>query len=78
MLPNNLGPVRRGLLEEVNMNKHPTETAEYWLDLARNERAFADEDRRRRTAPVESIEIHLRNAAEYEAQAERIRQRGAA
>jgi hypothetical protein len=48
---------------------HPTETAEYWLRLARTERAFASEDRGRRTASVESIRIHEQNAAEYEARA---------
>lgn len=55
--------------------KHPTETAAYWRDLAANERAFALEDRRRRTAPVESIFLHERNAREYDARADAIEAR---
>lgn len=59
------------------MTKHCTETPEYWERLARDERAFAEDDRRRRTGSVESIALHLKQAEEYEAQAERIRQRAA-
>lgn len=56
--------------------KHCTETPEYWDRLARDERAFAESDRRRRTGSVESIALHLKNAEEYEAQAARLRQQG--
>lgn len=49
--------------------KHPTETAEYWRGLARDERWFARSARLNRTVPVESIRIHEENAAEYEARA---------
>ncbi len=52
---------------------HPSETPEYWEMLARNERTFAKEDRGRRYGSVESIQIHLRNAADYEAQAKKLR-----
>ena len=48
---------------------HPTETPEYWLRLARDERAFAAEDRSRRRGSVESIRIHEANATSYEARA---------
>lgn len=47
---------------------HPTATVEYWERLAREERAFADEDRALRRT-VESIRIHEANALEYERQA---------
>ena len=52
--------------------KHPTETEEYWRSLARNERAFAREDRQRRYGTVESIRIHEQNAREYDAEADRL------
>jgi len=57
--------------------KHFSQTPEYWDELARTERAFAESDRLRRTGSVESIALHLKNAEEYEAQAERIRMRAA-
>lgn len=41
----------------------------YWLELARNERAAANEDRARRGGKVESIRIHEQNAVEYEQRA---------
>lgn len=53
----------------TNATKHPTETREYWLRCAAAERRWAQDERGRRTAPVESIQIHLRNAEEYEARA---------
>jgi DMSO/TMAO reductase YedYZ molybdopterin-dependent catalytic subunit len=55
------------------MPTHPTETPEYWERLARHERAFAAEKRRTRHGTVESIKIHESNAAEYEAQANKLR-----
>lgn len=51
---------------------HPTETPEYWRKLARTERAFAEQDRRNPHATVESYQIRLRNAADFEANAERL------
>lgn len=52
--------------------KHPTETPEYWEARARSERTFAKNKRGLRCT-VESIEIHLRNARDYEAQAKKLR-----
>jgi hypothetical protein len=57
----------------MNTTKHPTQTPEYWESLARNERAFAAEKRRNRYGTVEGIRIHERQAAEYEANAARLR-----
>lgn len=51
---------------------HQTTVPEYWRNLARNERAFAEEDRRRRYGTIESIRIHEANAALYDAEAERL------
>lgn len=53
---------------------HPTLDPEYWRTLARHERAFAAEDRKRRGATYESIRIHEQNAAGYERHAERLEQ----
>ncbi len=53
-------------------NPHPTEIPEYWLRLAREERAFANEDRKRRTGSIQSIRLHEQNAADYEATAARL------
>lgn len=52
-------------------SKHPTETAEYWDEMARNEESFAKNPAR--TESVESTLIHRRNAVEYRANAARIR-----
>jgi hypothetical protein len=49
--------------------KHPTETAEYWLRLARDSRAFAKAAQRTRSQSVESVQIYLREADEYERKA---------
>ena len=59
------------------MSKHPSETPEFWRSLARNERAFASEDRKRRGGAVESIRVHESNAAMYEATADRLEKEGA-
>lgn len=48
---------------------NPYDSPDYWRELARSERAFAAEDRARRGGSVESIRIHEKNAAEYEARA---------
>lgn len=57
-------------MEATKVAAHtPFDTPEYWLALARNERAFAEEDRKRRYGTVEGVRIHERNAAEYEARA---------
>ena len=48
---------------------HPTMKPAYWRDLASNERAFAEADRKSR-ATYESIAIHLRNADEYDRKAD--------
>jgi len=53
--------------------KHPTETPEYRESLARSERGFAEQDRRRRRATVESIYLHEQNAQEYDAYAATLR-----
>lgn len=58
--------------------KHPTETSAYWRELARHERAFAAEDRRRRGATYESIVIHERNALAADERAEAIDRAGSA
>ena len=52
---------------------HPSETPEYWDGLAERELAFAREDMRRRTAPVESIRAHRQNAADYTRHAAQLR-----
>lgn len=49
------------------MTPHPTETAAYWRRLARDERTFAKQARN-----VDLRACYLQNAAEYEAQAEKI------
>jgi len=46
---------------------HPTETAEYWLTMARSNRAFA-----KIASNIDSKSIYLREAEQYERQAERI------
>jgi len=53
------------------MTKRPSpfDDPEYWLSRARSERAFAQDDRRRRYGSVESSQLHEQNAAEYEARA---------
>jgi len=53
---------------------NPMETPEYWESLARSERAFAADDRRRRGGTSESIRLHLANAVDYEQRALVIRQ----
>jgi hypothetical protein len=45
----------------------------YFESRARDERAFAEEDRKRRFGTVESMQIHLQNAAAYEAKAAELR-----
>ncbi|RMX08530.1 hypothetical protein D8I35_05490 [Corticibacter populi] len=52
---------------------HPTQTPEYWERLALDERAFAESDRLMRTGSVESIELHIKNAEQYEAKAKDLR-----
>ena len=48
----------------------PWDTADYWLDLARTERRFAEHERNSlRHGTSESIRIRLQNADEYEAKA---------
>lgn len=54
---------------------HPTQTPEYWDELARQERAFARSDRRTRTATVESIRIHEENERVYQLNADALRTR---
>lgn len=51
---------------------HPTETEAYWRALAKTARAFARAERSSRHGTVESIQIHEANAADYDAQADRI------
>ncbi len=53
--------------------KRSFETPEHFDSLARSERAFASDDRRRRGGTVESIRLHLANAAEYERRAAELR-----
>lgn len=60
-------------MSNVTNNLHPTQTPEYWEDLARSERAFAKEDRARRFASVESILLHEAKAKEYDLRAAAIR-----
>jgi len=57
---------------------HVTDTPEYWESRARDERAFAREDRKRRTASVESVRIHEVNAADYQGRADALRAAAAA
>lgn len=56
------------------MTLHPTQTPEYWEELARNERLLAAKDRSSRWASVESIRVREANARDYEATAQRLRQ----
>lgn len=51
---------------------HPTQTPEYWRDLARNERAFAATKRGSRSGTVESIRAHEQSAKDYDAWADRL------
>lgn len=62
----------RAKMQRDLLSAHATETPEYWLELARNERAFAAEDRARRGGSVESVRLHEAKAAEYEATAQRL------
>lgn len=54
--------------------KHPAQTPEYWERLAAEERALAASQRSLRWVTVESTRIRERNAREYEATAQRLRQ----
>ena len=58
----------RGYRWEIGM-PHPTTDPRYWRNLAANERAFAQEDRRRKYGTVESIRIHEQDAKDYDAKA---------
>ena len=58
----------RGMVDQ-KLADHPTLKPAYWRDLARNERAFAEADRKSR-ATYESIATHLRNADEYDRKAD--------
>ncbi len=51
---------------------HCSLVPEWWREQARNERAFAADDRRRKFGTIESIRIHEANAARYDAQADRL------
>lgn len=68
---------RRKLQRDLQLAPHPTDTPEYWRELARSERAFADEDRARRGGSAESVRLHEANAAEYEAKAVKLEAEGA-
>ncbi len=54
----------------------PWDDPQHYRDLARSERAFANEDRHRRGATHESIQIHEKNAREYDAKADRLENAG--
>jgi hypothetical protein len=51
---------------------HCSLVPEWWRQQACNERAFANEDRRRKFGSVESIRIHEESAARYDAEADRL------
>ena len=55
------------------MKSNIWDSPEYWENLAKQERAFAQQERKRRTAPVESIFIHERNARDYDERAKQLR-----
>jgi hypothetical protein len=55
------------------MPKHPSETPEYWEELALNERFLAKTKRGLRWGSVESIRIHEQNAKDYEETARKLR-----
>lgn len=51
---------------------HPTTDPRYWRNLAANERALADADRRRKYGTVDSIRTHEEEAKRYDAEAARL------
>lgn len=57
----------------MSQKPHPTQTPEYWENLARSERVFAQQKRTSRSGTVESIRAHEAAAAEYEETARRLR-----
>lgn len=60
----------RAKMQRDLLSAHATDTPEYWRELARCERAFAQEDHARRGgSSAESVRIHEANAKEYDAKA---------
>lgn len=58
------------------MSKKLWDDPEYYEKRARDERIFAEQERRRRSGTVESMRIHLENAERYEALAAKLRAKG--